>query len=183
MPSPGITKRILADAMKELMETRPFAKISVSHIVEACDLNRNSFYYHFKDKYDLVNWIFYTELAQDVNQIGGEASGWSMLERVLAFFYKNKSFYANALSISGQNSFAEYFVNLMNGLIRSRWEELYEEDGYQDYYISFFVDAFVATLSRWIQQGCTIPPQELAQIVKNAATGTALRVLEETREV
>ena len=54
----NLTKRALAAAMKELMEQMPFSKISVSDIAEQCGMNRKSFYYHFKDKYDLVNWIF-----------------------------------------------------------------------------------------------------------------------------
>lgn len=58
MPSPGITKRLLAEAMKTFMQERPLTKISVGDLVDECGLNRNSFYYHFKDKYDLVNWIF-----------------------------------------------------------------------------------------------------------------------------
>lgn len=44
--------------MKKLMEKKPFSKISVGDICEDCGMNRKSFYYHFRDKYDLVNWIF-----------------------------------------------------------------------------------------------------------------------------
>ena len=61
MPDSNITKRALAAALKELMETKPFSKISVSDICQACDMSRKSFYYHFQDKFDLVNWIYYTE--------------------------------------------------------------------------------------------------------------------------
>lgn len=60
----NLTKRALAAAMKELMEQMPFSKISVSDIAEQCGMNRKSFYYHFKDKYDLVNWIFDMEYLQ-----------------------------------------------------------------------------------------------------------------------
>ena len=46
------------EALKGLMAEMPFEKINVSQICERCGMNRKSFYYHFKDKYDLVNWIF-----------------------------------------------------------------------------------------------------------------------------
>ena len=55
MPDSNITKKALAMAMKELMEQIPFSKISVSDICEKCGMNRKSFYYQFKDKYDLGN--------------------------------------------------------------------------------------------------------------------------------
>ena len=54
----NITKRALAEALKELLKAEPFAQVSVGEICEKCHMNRKSFYYHFKDKYDLVNWIY-----------------------------------------------------------------------------------------------------------------------------
>ena len=62
MADSNITKRALAGALRELMAEMPFEKINVGQICERCHMNRKSFYYHFKDKYDLVNWIFDTEI-------------------------------------------------------------------------------------------------------------------------
>ena len=67
MPYSNATKQAFADALRKLLEQKPFAKISVSHICEECGMNRKSFYYHFKDKYDLVNWIFDVEFFQAVH--------------------------------------------------------------------------------------------------------------------
>ena len=58
MADSNITKNALATSLKKLMREKPFEKISVSDICDDCGMNRKSFYYHFKDKYDLVNWIF-----------------------------------------------------------------------------------------------------------------------------
>ena len=66
MPDSSLTKRALAAAIKELMREKPLVKISIADIVERCQMNRQSFYYHFRDKYDLVNWIFYTELISEL---------------------------------------------------------------------------------------------------------------------
>ena len=68
MADSNITKRALALAMKELMKTTPFSKISVGDICEKCEMNRKSFYYHFKDKYDLINWIYSTEFIANMQQ-------------------------------------------------------------------------------------------------------------------
>ena len=59
MSDSNITKNALAASMKKMMRRRPFEKISVSDICMDCGINRKSFYYHFRDKYDLVNWIFF----------------------------------------------------------------------------------------------------------------------------
>jgi AcrR family transcriptional regulator len=58
MSDSNVTKNALAASMKKLMKEEPFEKISVSDICSDCGINRKSFYYHFRDKYDLVNWIF-----------------------------------------------------------------------------------------------------------------------------
>ena len=66
MADSNSTKSALADAMKKLMVRKSFAKISISDLCEECGLNRKSFYYHFKDKYDLVNWIFYVDFLTNM---------------------------------------------------------------------------------------------------------------------
>ena len=66
MPDSSLTKRALAQAIKELMNEKPLVKISIADIVDRCQMNRQSFYYHFRDKYDQVNWIFYTELITEL---------------------------------------------------------------------------------------------------------------------
>ena len=59
-----ITKKALATSLKDLLETMPFEKVTIADICEGCGMNRKSFYYHFRDKYDLVNWIFDTEFLE-----------------------------------------------------------------------------------------------------------------------
>ena len=43
MPDSSITKKALADALKQLMAEKPLQKISVGDICERCNMNRKSF--------------------------------------------------------------------------------------------------------------------------------------------
>ena len=61
MPDSNITKHAIAAALKELCREKSFDKISIADITSTCGLNRQTFYYHFEDKYELLNWIYYTE--------------------------------------------------------------------------------------------------------------------------
>ena len=83
------------------MVRKSFAKISISDLCEECGLNRKSFYYHFKDKYDLVNWIFYVDF---LTNMGGKnfENEWDVLVAVCNIFYQNKAFYQSALRIEGR---------------------------------------------------------------------------------
>ena len=51
-----ITKRALEQSLKNLLLKKPLTKITISDIAEDCGINRMTFYYHFKDIYDLVEW-------------------------------------------------------------------------------------------------------------------------------
>ena len=55
------TKRFLAVALKELMKTKSFDKVTVKDLTEYCDINRQTFYYHFIDIRDLMEWIIYED--------------------------------------------------------------------------------------------------------------------------
>ena len=53
----GFTKEIIARTFTELLEEKSMAKITVKDIVERCGVNRNTFYYHFRDIPDVVEFI------------------------------------------------------------------------------------------------------------------------------
>ena len=64
MPRSNQTKQLLAQSLQELMATAPLEKISVNDIVDHANVGRNTFYYHFEDKYDLVNWYFQSGITR-----------------------------------------------------------------------------------------------------------------------
>ena len=68
MSSSAITKSALCDSLKKLCEQKPFDKISISDITGECGLNRQSFYYHFQDKYELLSYIYLHELFADITK-------------------------------------------------------------------------------------------------------------------
>ena len=108
MQDVNITKLALARSLKELMLKKSFDKISISDITNNCKLNRQTFYYHFQDKYDLMNWIYYNEifvlLVDDLDENNYEQKFYQMFDKM----YKEKEVYVNALSMSAENSFKDY---------------------------------------------------------------------------
>ena len=62
-----ITKNALATALKKLLSKKELSKITISNITEECGVNRQTFYYHFKDIYDLLEWIFTNEVIEEID--------------------------------------------------------------------------------------------------------------------
>ena len=61
------TKMELANAFKELSKKKPMNKITVNDLIKYCQLNRNTFYYHFEDIHDLINWMFNEEVKKIID--------------------------------------------------------------------------------------------------------------------
>ncbi len=165
MAEANATKHALANALKQLMERRPFNKISVSDICEACDMNRKSFYYHFRDKYDLVNWIFYTEFVHTLSY-GPDDNGWVHLEDVSRYFYNNKKFYSKALRIEGQNSFRDYFHDILEAILLE-YMKIYLQESESGFAAEFFSDAIICSIVRWLTSKNPVPPEEFTESVHN----------------
>ena len=158
MADSNITKRALANALKELMQTVPFAKISVADICEKCDMNRKSFYYHFQDKYGLMNWIFDMEFIEFINRGTADKSPKEMtaLFRIL---YDGRGFYRNALSVQGQNSLTEHIREVAIPILRERMREALPDEEDQNFYLDFFLDALLGAILRWIKDENCDPPE------------------------
>lgn len=169
MPDSQLTKKALSQAMHELMSELPMEKIKISDICERCSMNRQSFYYHFKDKYDLVNWIFYTEFVENI-QDSLDKPSWELLEKVCEFFYNNRVFYSNALKVRGQNSFSEYFAEVLHPIILSDVNEIFANDENKEFYVTFYADAIRISITRWLLEGAKIPPHKYVELLKTAAS-------------
>lgn len=170
----NITKQALASALKELMEETSFDKITVAHICEKCGMNRKSFYYHFKDKFDLVNWIFDTDFITLTTNCPDDH--WKFFENLCSYFYQNRSFYRKAFQVNGQNSFSEHFREFLQPLIRARIETIINQQTVPSICVDFFVDGIVCTIARWLLYKDCMPPEQFVSILKLMIQGAAVEV-------
>lgn len=182
MPDSNITKNALANAMKTLMNKTPFSKISVGDICEMCQMNRKSFYYHFRDKYDLVNWIYYTEFISAVQSREYE-NGWGFLLDICRYFYENRRFYVNALQVRGQDSFRDYFMSILQPIVLTYLKEIVtEEEEDSRFFAIFFTDAFVASIERWLMEMPDLTPERFAGLLKASISGVARKIMQDMEE-
>lgn len=162
MANSNLTKHALSTALKELMDEVPFDKIRIADICDRCDMNRKSFYYHFKDKYDLLNWIFDTEfISFTKNLVQAEELDEHVdaLRDIYNYFYENRDFYRKALQTRGQNSFHEHFRAYIIPIQKLRIEYLFG-DSDDEFALNFFTDVTVSTIERWLLDKNCMPPDE-----------------------
>ncbi|MDK2905361.1 MAG: hypothetical protein PWR12_1437 [Eubacteriaceae bacterium] len=182
MAASNITKQALATALRELMQEEPFDKIQVAQICERCDMNRKSFYYHFKDKYDLVNWIFDTEFIMLAMEAANEMPAddrWGLIERACKCFHENRNFYRKALKINGQNSFSDHLQEYCFPLMKLRVAHLISDEAAEDFTVNFFTDAVICAIERWLLDKECMPPVQFVSKLKRIVEGSAAAIYNE----
>ena len=168
MADSNITKQAMATAFKELLQSQPFEKISVSDICDRCNMNRKSFYYHFRDKFDLANWIFDTDfihLSQQhsldiMNMSYSYEERWNGLLVVCKYFYENRNFYRKILRVEGQNSFSSYFRDFMYPIMEHRILALVGSAEVPQMVLDFVVDGLMCVIERWLMDKNCITAEE-----------------------
>ena len=193
MADSNITKLALSNALKELLEEQSFEIISVSDICERCHMNRKSFYYHFKDKYDLVNWIFDTEFVE-VNQVNtlyiqdenySFDDRWKNIEITCNYFYENRTFYRRVLKVDGQNSFVSHFREFIYPLLWLRVEDLLGMHDVPELVYDFVVDGVIWAIKRWLLDKNCVSTEEfmfsLKKMIQILYIGLERRISEDPK--
>ena len=89
--NPSETKIQMAEALKKLIKKQPFSKITVQDIVAACNINRNTFYYHFENNYDLLSFTYSREVQNIVDSFHeARASLPEAMDFVLEYIDRNQ---------------------------------------------------------------------------------------------
>lgn len=169
-----ITKKAIAQGFKDLMKEKTFDKITIQDITKACGLNRQTFYYHFQDKYELVDWIFYNEA---IALISGDLTyeNWDQKVSVLLHHMKNDShFYMNTLKISMESGFQEYLFRITKELFGNLILQIYEQVQLDeiDFIASFYAFGISGTIIFWARNGMKESPEELVQELRFLSEGT-----------
>ena len=172
-----ITKKALGAAMIRLMAERPFEKISVRDICTACGMNRNSFYYHFRDRQDLVFWIFDYEFIQKLRS-RTYREPFALFETIAEYFYENRAYYTHAFAFTGQNCFSDYFTEVFSELCVEQIEKFFGEGPNCALYARFVADTLRTMLIRWLNDGAAIAPTALTQMTKKALIALSERCVQ-----
>jgi AcrR family transcriptional regulator len=102
------TKGMFADALENMMEQMPLSKVRVADLCARCGVERRVFYYHFKDKYDLVAWMFERDYSQA--EEAGEPYSVELYAQAHHRLWGRRSFYRRAFSEDSQNSIYRYLL-------------------------------------------------------------------------
>lgn len=123
------TKHALSAALKELMNVKPLSKITVSELIRICEVNRKTFYYHFQDIYDLLNWTLQQEAVNVVKQFDLLVNFEDAIIFVLDYVEKNKHILACAYDSMGREQLKSFLANDFNKIVGSYIDNVEKKNG------------------------------------------------------
>lgn len=161
---------ILAESLKELSKTRPIEKITIKEITDKAGVIRPTFYNHFRDKYELLEWIVREELMKPAMPLFNNG----MLREGITFIFtaieNERDFYSKAMKIEGQNSFAEMLESCAREIVFQRMDVSKVEQKMNYSWISpellaeYYGHMACFMVMRWISSGMAAPVDELVDM-------------------
>ena len=103
-----LTQKALAESLKKLLNRKTLNKITVSDITNDCGVNRQTFYYHFHDVYELVDWIFAEEMKRYAQE-GFTPDNWrDVMTRLMDNFLEERHFIINVYNSLNRKELEKY---------------------------------------------------------------------------
>ena len=155
MEKSSVTKELLADSFHELMLHREFDKITIKHITDQAGVIRPTFYYHFQDKYDVLEYILVRDVVQPallrIKEIGFDYEG---VRGMMAAIEADQLFYQKAFRVTGQNGFYEIlFTNFRRAILEGLAESSRTVPVSREMAAMYYANGLANVIRFWIESG------------------------------
>lgn len=172
------TRRQLRECLITLLKEKKVQDITVRELTDMADLNRGTFYLHYKDVFDLLEKTE-AELQEDFNQLVCKHDAVDLKQRPSVIFNEIYSLvYDNADLIEillGENGDLN-FVNRLKQLIREKclkdWMEVFRSGNAAafDAFFFFIVSGCIGLVQYWLQTGLKETPEQMAKLTEHIIT-------------
>lgn len=163
-----ITQKALAESLKKLMQTKPLSKITVNNVASDCELTRRTLYYYFHDIYELLEWIYKTELHLVLGENRTQTTWQNGFLSILEYLKENKNMVLNTYNSVDRNLLENHLYSEAFNIILSVVEELAKNINVSEkdkkYVANFYKIALVGVILEWIKNKMDEDPKD---IIKN----------------
>lgn len=173
------TKLALAASLKRLLQKKFLDDITVKEIVEDCQVNRQTFYYHFQDIYDLLRWLLEHETQQALQ---GTESWQQALLAAFHYAQENHVTVYHVFRSSGRDHLDCQFFSLTRSLVSTafaqRTQDLNLDAADLDFLIDFYMYALSGILMSWLSSDMREDPEQIVARVSRLLDGEFRRAAE-----
>jgi len=166
----GDVRHRLADALEGCMRETALERITVRQITDACGVSRQTFYRHFADKYDLINWYFDELLAKAFLHMGYGKTARDALIHKFTYIQAEKFFFRVAFRNDSQNNLRDHDTEMIMDFYRkliAGKQGTFPEEQYGAL-LEMYCVASVHMTQQWVFKGCADSPEKMARLMIEA---------------
>lgn len=158
------TKKLLAGTMKELLKSQDFSKITISGIAKAADINRKTFYYHFRSTEDLLAWMLERETFDIVSRFTLPGDLPIEINFIIDYIEENHAMLKSISGTVGRGAIHKFLYNNIYPLIMSQinqlnsqeilspnYQDLLYDEQYKEFVAEFYTEAISGMLENLVE--------------------------------
>ena len=171
-----VTKRALEQSLKNLLLKKPLTKITVSDITDDCGINRMTFYYHFKDIYDLVEWSCLEDAKQALEEKKTYDTWQQGLLQIFKAVQENKPFILNVYRCVHREQVEKYLQPLVDQLLLNVINEeaagITVRDEDKQFIAQVYSYMFIGLMLDWIKDNMRENPKQIVEKLSKLIKGS-----------
>ncbi|MDO5301525.1 MAG: TetR-like C-terminal domain-containing protein [Tissierellia bacterium] len=153
------TKELIKEEFLKMLETQPFKDITIGKLAQRCEINRNTFYYHYEDIYMLVREILQDELDKLDQEFHANSSWEESLIHALSFILEKKRVAQNMFKSMDKEEVDHYLHRICHGVMKKYVDQECElkgiraQEGDRALIVAFYQAALAGLLIQWMEEG------------------------------
>lgn len=176
MQSKTNVDQMLAESFKNLALRMPIDKITIKQITDGAGVIRPTFYNHFQDKYELLEWIIRTEILDPVIPLMQSGNLKDSMVQIFRNMQQDKIFYKKVTRLEGQNScenIAKKFIMeiLFSFINEKAGEKKLARRGLTISLVAeYYAQSMAFVVIQWTKMNMSLPPEQMADIFEYITT-------------
>lgn len=171
-----VTKRAMEQSLKNLLLKKPLTKITVGDITDDCGINRMTFYYHFKDIYDLVEWSCLEDAKRALDEKKTYDTWQQGLLQIFKAVQENKPFILNVYRCVHREQVEKYLQPLVDQLLLNVINEeaagITVRDEDKQFIAQVYSYMFIGLMLDWIKDDMREDPQQIVEKLSKLIKGS-----------
>ena len=161
------TKKYIAESFERLLEKKSFKSITIQDIADESEISRVTFYRNFKDKYDLMNWVYQHELDKFKDSLIDERKSLTTTKILAEFIYLKRKYFVELFKIEGQNSFTNFLAEYSIEFTKKQLEFVFDKEAPENMMDSIVIYCYGCAnyLKHWALGGYKKTPEEITKIL------------------
>ncbi|WP_040192266.1 TetR/AcrR family transcriptional regulator [Clostridium culturomicium] len=180
-----VTKRALEASLKNMLLKKPLDKITINDITDDCGMNRMTFYYHFKDIYDLVEWSCEEDASRALNGKKTYDTWQQGLLQIFNAVLDNKPFIMNVYRSVSREQVELYLYKitykLLIDVVEDQAQGMKVKEVDKKFIANFYKFAFVGLMLDWIKDDMREKPEDIVERLSLLIEGDVAKALDKYR--